>query len=732
MLNDGSVRRITYNAAANRAPVAAASATPTSGNLPLTVQLSSAGSSDPDGDVLRYDWDFGDGSTRDITANPSHAYATIGIYTATLTVSDGRGGVSEPARVVIRAGNRAREPRIVSPQSSLRFKVGQAMTLVGSATDPEEGDVSSTLKWELLLVHVSVLNPANTHTHPFFSGTGNNLVVPSLPGPEDLDASAGSYLELRLTATDSQGAQRTITQTVEPNRVLITLNTQPQGLKITVNDTTPIGPQAITSWENYPLKVWAPIAQENNGTQYAFASWSDGGAASHTINTTAQAAAYTANFSPAADVCAPVSITPNRAIPDNTPGMTCVDLPVNQAAFVTAAKLRVGMAHTFIGDLRMQLRSPDGTLLTLLNRPGMPGLVSGDNANLLSSFPITFASNSTFGAEQMGNASTLTTWTVCRDDGRCSYRPAPDGDAESNLDELSEFAGQSSAGTWQLCVSDNYKDDLGTLNTVSLDLTCAATGPITPTPIPSPTPSPTPDPNGDVCAPVSVALNNTIPDNVMTPTCFALPVAAAGLVTSATLKLSLQHSFISDLKIQLRTPSSSTLTLLNRPGYPATRFGDSSDMSISYPITFSASALYLAELMGNSIGGTGVVCRDDRRCTFRPSPDGDSTSTLQSFAGFVGQSAQGQWQVCLSDLAAKDVGRITSATLDLTCKAPGLTVVTPAPVIEPTTTPAPEITPEPDALKPEELDVKYQVWVPLLISMDGNGSTDDPMPTGNP
>ena len=355
VLNDGSVRRITYNAAANRAPVAAASATPTSGNLPLTVQLSSAGSSDPDGDVLRYDWDFGDGSTRDSTANPSHAYATIGIYTATLTVSDGRGGVSEPARVVIRAGNRAREPRIVSPQSSLRFKVGQAMTLVGSATDPEEGDVSSTLKWELLLVHVSVLNPANTHTHPFFSGTGNNLVVPSLPSPEDLDASAGSYLELRLTATDSQGAQRTITQTVEPNRVLITLNTQPQGLKIKVNDSTHIGPQAITSWENYPLNVSAPIAQENNGTQYAFASWSDGGATSHTINTTAQAATR-----------------------------------------------------------------------------------FGDSSDMSISYPITFSASALYLAELMGH-SIGGTGVVCRDDRRCAFRPSPDGDSTSTLQNFAGF-----------------------------------------------------------------------------------------------------------------------------------------------------------------------------------------------------------------------------------------------------------------------------------------------------
>lgn len=51
-----------------------------------------SGSSDPDGSVAVYDWDFGDGQTR---ANggptPSHEYATAGDYTATLTVTDDAG-----------------------------------------------------------------------------------------------------------------------------------------------------------------------------------------------------------------------------------------------------------------------------------------------------------------------------------------------------------------------------------------------------------------------------------------------------------------------------------------------------------------------------------------------------------------------------------------------------------------------------------------------------------------
>lgn len=68
-------------------PVANASATPTSGSAPLTVQFSSAGSSDPDGTIAYHSWNFGDGGNS-TAANPSHTYTSAGTYTATLTVTD--------------------------------------------------------------------------------------------------------------------------------------------------------------------------------------------------------------------------------------------------------------------------------------------------------------------------------------------------------------------------------------------------------------------------------------------------------------------------------------------------------------------------------------------------------------------------------------------------------------------------------------------------------------------
>ncbi|MBL8484974.1 MAG: PKD domain-containing protein [Rhodocyclaceae bacterium] len=75
----------------NLPPTAAASASSLSGTTPLVVNFSSAGSSDPEGGALSYDWDFGDGSAHSSAANPSHTYTAAGTFVATLVVTDALG-----------------------------------------------------------------------------------------------------------------------------------------------------------------------------------------------------------------------------------------------------------------------------------------------------------------------------------------------------------------------------------------------------------------------------------------------------------------------------------------------------------------------------------------------------------------------------------------------------------------------------------------------------------------
>lgn len=75
----------------NQPPVASvAGTTPTSGTAPLTVNFSSASSYDPDGSVVAYDWDFGDG-TGSTEPNPTKTYSAPGSYAASLVVFDNEG-----------------------------------------------------------------------------------------------------------------------------------------------------------------------------------------------------------------------------------------------------------------------------------------------------------------------------------------------------------------------------------------------------------------------------------------------------------------------------------------------------------------------------------------------------------------------------------------------------------------------------------------------------------------
>ena len=90
---------VTVSPPANQPPVASFTRTPASGAAPLTVAFDGSGSSDPDGTIASYAWDFGDGSTgTGVTA--SHQYAADGTYQVILTVTDGPGATARAQSTV--------------------------------------------------------------------------------------------------------------------------------------------------------------------------------------------------------------------------------------------------------------------------------------------------------------------------------------------------------------------------------------------------------------------------------------------------------------------------------------------------------------------------------------------------------------------------------------------------------------------------------------------------------
>ena len=293
--SSGEIHRVAYTADANRPPTAAVAANPTSGPSPLAVSFDGSKSNDPDaGDTLTsYLWDFGDGSATQTTSTPttSHTYSTNGTYTTSLRVKDNRGAVSDPANVRIDVGNEGPTPVIESPSADLLFRVDQQITLSGSATDPEDGPLpEASLKWEVLQHH------NGSHTHPVLSKTGNNLTF-NAPMPEGLDSTgAGNYLEVRLTATDSNGLSKTVTRDVQPNRVDVSFASNPSGLSLLINGEAFTTPKTLVSWEGYTLNVDAPSPQTFSGKTYVFSSWSDGKGKQHDIVTGSAPNTYTATF----------------------------------------------------------------------------------------------------------------------------------------------------------------------------------------------------------------------------------------------------------------------------------------------------------------------------------------------------------------------------------------------------------------------------------------------------
>ena len=82
--------RLAIQPTANQPPAAVATAQPSSVAVGQAVTFDGTGSSDPDGTIAAYRWDFGDGATA-TTATASHAYAASGSFLARLTVTDNSG-----------------------------------------------------------------------------------------------------------------------------------------------------------------------------------------------------------------------------------------------------------------------------------------------------------------------------------------------------------------------------------------------------------------------------------------------------------------------------------------------------------------------------------------------------------------------------------------------------------------------------------------------------------------
>ncbi|MEU4836510.1 PQQ-dependent sugar dehydrogenase, partial [Streptosporangium sp. NPDC023615] len=205
--NNQALYRIEYIGKANRNPIAKASANKTSGPAPLTVNFSSAGSSDPEGGALTYSWNFGDGTTS-TAANPSKTYSTNGAYTATLTVRDPQ-GLTGSASVSVSVGNTAPTVTLTTPGDGQLFSFGDTVPFQVTVSDPEDGTIDCSK------VTVTYSLGHDSHAHQITSKTGCSGSI-AVPVDGEHDAAANIYGVFVASYTDAGGLTSTSGRTLQP------------------------------------------------------------------------------------------------------------------------------------------------------------------------------------------------------------------------------------------------------------------------------------------------------------------------------------------------------------------------------------------------------------------------------------------------------------------------------------------------------------------------------------
>lgn len=280
-----SVGRFTY-AEGNLPPTPVASASPDSGDPPLTVQFSGSDSTDPEDDPLTYEWDFGDGSARSSEANPSHTYTDPGTFQARLTVDDGHQRNPNVAVTVQVGPNLSPTAEILAPAEESLYRNGEAVELAGRGDDAEDGSLAgAALSWNVLLHH-------GTHLHQVtsFEGVGGQFTP-------YVDHDADSYYEIILTATDSGGLTAEHRVRIRPKVIHLTLDSIPPGAPVRYSGEGPFSaPLTRTAAVGLRAIIEADPALVSNGRTYNFSHWSDGAPGKHLITVPAQDTTLTAVY----------------------------------------------------------------------------------------------------------------------------------------------------------------------------------------------------------------------------------------------------------------------------------------------------------------------------------------------------------------------------------------------------------------------------------------------------
>ncbi|WP_170069480.1 PQQ-dependent sugar dehydrogenase [Spirosoma pollinicola] len=219
-----------------------------------------------------------------------------------VVVSNSAGSVTSGEATLTVLTNQKPTATIITPTAGKTYSGGDVIDFSGRGVDPEDGNLpASALSWRVDLYHYDI----PTHFHPVLEST-SGISSGSFTIPVSGETSPHVLYRIYLTVTDSKGATTTSTVDVNPIQSVITLVSQPAGLTVKFDGTVVTTPFTFTGVSGISRSLDV-VDQTKNGSNYTFYSWSDGGAAAHTLNTPSTAATITATYIRSADVVSGVT-----------------------------------------------------------------------------------------------------------------------------------------------------------------------------------------------------------------------------------------------------------------------------------------------------------------------------------------------------------------------------------------------------------------------------------------
>jgi len=244
---DGQTDGADDDCASNLDPIADAGG-PYNASAGSTVNFDGRGSSDPDGTIASYAWDFGDGNSG-TGATPQHAYASANSYTVTLTVTDDGGATNSASTTATITAQPL--PPLADAGAGYSGTVGTPIDFDGTASSDPDGTIVS-------------------HAWDFGDGGTASVATPAHAYSVD------GVFTVTLTVTDNDGLTDTDTTTA---------SVSPAGVNATpIAD--PGGP--YTGTEQVEIQFSGAGSNDPDGTIVAYA-WDFGDSNTSTVENPAHA-----------------------------------------------------------------------------------------------------------------------------------------------------------------------------------------------------------------------------------------------------------------------------------------------------------------------------------------------------------------------------------------------------------------------------------------------------------